>query len=325
MTNRLPVALQRTGLCAFLLMLVTACAQHGVLPGGVSAPGVAPQAAASWMLPEAKTADLLYVSDQVTNDVYVYSWPDAKREGTLTGFNAPGNLCTDTNGDVYVTNYRSHDILEYAHGGRSPIKTLKARGEDPYGCSVDPASGDLAVTNISSAKSSLGGDLLVYKEARGTPKAFTAPRFVTYISCGYDDRGNLFIDGYDTSDAFAFAELPQGHNALLKIAINRVIMGAGDVLWHGKYITVGDSVTGSIFDVQVSRSKGIVKGSTRLHGSSNVYQYWIGNGSVVATNITNFEKAHGFVAFWKYPAGGEFTDSIRGFKKPNGVTVSLAK
>ncbi len=324
MNKHLSVTLQRMGAFASL-MLMTACAQPGVLPGGVSMSGVAP-GAASRMIPEAKATDLLYVSDQVTNDVYVYSWPGAKLEGTLSGFNAPANLCTDANGNVYVTNYLSHDILEYAHGGRSPVKTLKARGEDPYGCSVDPTSGDLAVTNISSAKGgSLGGDVLIYKDAGGTPKALEDSRFATYVSCGYDDRGNLFIDGYNASDYFTFAELPKGHDALTNITINHVIVGAGGLLWNGKYMTVGDSETGTIFDIQISGSKGIVKGSTKLHGSANVYQYWIGGGRVVATSITSFEKPHGFVGFWKYPAGGKLTDMIPGFKKPNGVTVSLAK
>lgn len=324
MNNRLPVILQRVGVFASLLTFMAACAQRDVVPGGIPVSNVAP-GTASWMLSEAKAADLLYVSDQVTNDVYVYSWPRAKLEGTLTGLNAPGNLCTDASGNVYVTNYLSHDILEYAHGGHSPIKRLRAPGEDPYGCSVDPDSGDLAVTNITSATSSYGGDVLVYKGARGTPKAFKDAGFANYVACGYDDRGNLFIDGYNTSDTFAFAELPKGHDALLNVAINHVIIGAGGLLWHAKYMTVGDSITGTIYDVQISRAKGIVKGLTKLHGSANVYQYWIGDGAVVASNIANFKKPHGFVAFWKYPAGGEFTDAIRGFKKPNGVTVSRAQ
>src|SRR5271168_2628847 len=43
-------------------------------------------AARSWMSPDAKKSkSLLYVADQGNNDVEVYSYPDGKLKGTLTG------------------------------------------------------------------------------------------------------------------------------------------------------------------------------------------------------------------------------------------------
>ena len=43
---------------------------------------------ASWMAPGLAKRDLLYLSDGDGN-VYVYSFPDAKLQGTLTGLSFP--------------------------------------------------------------------------------------------------------------------------------------------------------------------------------------------------------------------------------------------
>jgi hypothetical protein len=40
----------------------------------------------SWMLPKARSEDLLYVSDPEKTDVYVYSYRSGQLVGTLTGF-----------------------------------------------------------------------------------------------------------------------------------------------------------------------------------------------------------------------------------------------
>jgi hypothetical protein len=54
----------------------------------------------SWMLPEAKSEDLLYVSEVGT--VTVYSYPQGKLEGKLRGFFDATGECVDAKGDVYI-------------------------------------------------------------------------------------------------------------------------------------------------------------------------------------------------------------------------------
>src|SRR5580693_2931535 len=60
----------------------------------------------SWMLPEATSQDLLYVSVSTTNytdsEVQVYSYSSNQLVGTLTGFKYATSLCSDTIGDVFV-------------------------------------------------------------------------------------------------------------------------------------------------------------------------------------------------------------------------------
>ncbi len=103
------------------------------------------------MLPEAKGDHLLYVSGPGTGKAYVYSYPGAKLVGTLTGFVASLGVCTDKAGDVWIADdtgggLRPGTMIEYAHGGTTPIATLND-GDPPLNCSVDATTGNLAVAS----------------------------------------------------------------------------------------------------------------------------------------------------------------------------------
>ena len=82
------------------------------------------------MLPEAKSEDLIYVSSpdyyppSYTSNVYVYAYPSGTLVGTFTGFDNVGGLCSDADGNVWVTNAVSYDsggyVYEYGHGATNP-------------------------------------------------------------------------------------------------------------------------------------------------------------------------------------------------------------
>ena len=77
------------------------------------------------MLPEApKKQSLLYVSNQGTGNVTVYTYLNGGGlvlVGTLTGFSRPTGMCTDNLGNVWILDYGTRKIFEYAHGGTNPI------------------------------------------------------------------------------------------------------------------------------------------------------------------------------------------------------------
>src|SRR5579871_2156735 len=80
----------------------------------------------SWMLPEAKTEDLMYVSDGTLSAVLVFAYKSRKQVGQLTAFNEPYGQCVDAKGDVWITDVSNGTVAEYAHGGTKPLKTLTA-------------------------------------------------------------------------------------------------------------------------------------------------------------------------------------------------------
>ncbi len=276
----------------------------------------------SWMAPDAKRGDLLYISDSAPNGknvVYVYSYPRRKLKGTLTGFNEPSGQCVDKAGDVFIANFGDSNILEYAHGGTTPIKTLSDTGYYPLGCSVDPTTGNLAVTNRLST-SFTTGDVAIYPKASGSPTSYTAQNFYYYEFCGYDNSGDLFIDGTTKGSALEYAELPSGGSAFSSLTLSQSIGFPGGVQWDSGHLAIGDQNAAVIYEFSISGSQGVEVGSTPLTGSKDVIQFWIQGKRVIGPDAGLAQ-----VEFYKYPAGGSPTKVITGFGEPVGATISKAK
>ncbi len=277
-------------------------------------------AGASWIAPNAKSGALLYASDSAADVVKVLSYPRGKVVGTLTGFNTPQGMCVDKAQNVFITDSGASQILEYAHGGTTPIATLSDSGEHPIGCAISPVSGDLAATNIFD-DSYTNGSVSIYRRARGTPKKYTDPQMIADYFCGYDAAGNLFIDGTQpTTFAFAFAELPKGGNKLRNVTLNQTIGGPGGVQWDGEYVAVADQEAPVIYQFSVTGKVGTKAGQTETQGSSDVVQFFIKGNTVVGPNATS-----GQVMYWPYPGGGEQKKIISGFEVPIGTAISKAK
>ena len=327
------------GVCAVIVTLA-GCGGSQINPSGatrvVAQPGVAAQSllsplaqrneatavrpdhGRSWMAPQAQRDSLLYISDLGTNAVYVYSYPKSALLGTLTGFAAPFGECVDNKGDVFIANFEASNILEYAHGGTSPIATLSDPGYLPGGCAVDPTTGNLAVTNFKTAAGSGPGNVAIYKDAKGNPKAYYSAPFMSEMAfCSYDKSGNLFVDGSTSGSAFAFGELPKGSPSFKKISLNQHIGAANGVQWDGTHIAVEDGTIGVIYRFAISGTKGTEVGTTPLVGSANVIEFWIDGAKVIGPNDSGAS-----VTLWNYPAGGSGTKTIGGFVAPIGATVS---
>jgi hypothetical protein len=263
--------------------------------------------------------DLLYVADAATNDVYVYRWPTGVLKQTLTGFNGANGLCTDRAGDVWVANTGSSELQKYAHGGTQPIATLADPGEYPYSCSVDPTTGNLAVTNLDVHDKN--GKVGIYAKAAGSPKFYTDSAFYHYFSCAYDDKGNLFVDGAAKNKDAEFGELAAGRRIFTTIKLLKLpakILIAGGVQWDGKYVALGSQLSPvAIYQVQVSGSTGTVVGTTTLDEVQVVIGYWKQGTKVVAP-----DALAGEINFYNYPAGGDPTKVISHSGEPVSAVVS---
>jgi hypothetical protein len=272
----------------------------------------------SWMARDAKQSDLLYISSEMTWKVDVYSYPQGKREGVLTGFNFPQGLCSDAKGDVFIPNQSESNVLEYSHGGTTPIATLRDAGEAPEACAVDPKSGTLAVANVLSQYGY--GNVSLYSNATGTPSIVGDPAMELVYECGYDDKGNLFIDGLTAlpsqNGVFQFAELPKGSSSFVNITLNKNIKVPGVVQWDGEFMAVGDAQSGIIY--QTNGAGGKIEGTTRLAGTRFDFQPWIQGGTVVAPSSVTVKAS-----FYHYPSGGKRYRAIT-IGSPFGTTVSVA-
>ena len=328
----------RTGaLCSAVVMLF-GCAAGGSLPTGTPVQNTAPLSLVrelrdlslaasrsssahagrgrSWMAPEAGTDDLLYVSN--LQNVTVYSYPKGRHVGTLRGFYRPYAECTDSAGDVFIANQDT--VVEYKHGGEKPIQTLTFSGYSSVGCASDPATGNLAVTwGVGFSNSYVA----IYQHGSGTPTLYDNGTML-FNFCGYDDKGNLFVDGVTNhGDQFLFAELPKNGTSMTSINLDQTIGFGAAVQWDGKYVTVEDSDVSKIYRFAISGSGGTLKGTVNLEGATKygLYQTWIDGKKVVGADILGDT-----VWYWKYPAGGGAIKSItKQVLAPYGVTISKAK
>jgi hypothetical protein len=281
-----------------------------------------PDRGKSWMSPEVNASSaLLYLSDGNSNDVYIYSWPNLTLVGTLTGFNLPQGMCVDKAGNVWIASTLASQIFEYAHGGTTPISTLSDPGEYPLGCWVNPRNGDLAVSNISTTNSG-PGSIGIYKGAAGSPAIYSDPNFKRVFFLAYDSDGNLFVDGYNSSQVFQMAKFKR------KVFTGITISGAkinfpGGVFTKGLKLSVGDqSGSGGNSIVYQITDTGTVTGTTQLLKTLDCIQYFIygrrSTQKIISPNAVSPTDDN----IYRYPAGGNPIKTINGLSLPIGSAVS---
>ncbi|HEY2474355.1 MAG TPA: hypothetical protein VGI19_06080 [Candidatus Cybelea sp.] len=211
----------------------------------------------------------------------------------------------------------------------NPIASLSDAGELPYACSVDPITGDLAVSNEYSNQG-LPGSVSIWKKGTGTPATYIDPAIGIVLWCGYDNKGNLFLDGIPPggygASGFALGELPKGIKTFTNITVPKIKFG-GNIQWDGSSLTIGDpayKIGSAIYRVTISGSKATLTGLTVLRGSHEVFGSWIDGGTVIGPDD---EYRLSTVQLWKYPAGGRPTATLsKGtygfFNGPFGAAVS---
>lgn len=268
--------------------------------------------------PAAAARPLLYAAGDVSS--YVLT-TNGKVIGNIT--QTATGTCSDKNGDVFFTTLNS--ILEFAHGGTTPIASYAVPG-NAYSCSVDPTTGDLAA--VVFCVTGCGDSVVVLTTPGMKVQQYSIASLPSLLYVTYDAGGNLYVDGYSASQ-FGLAELPAGGTAFQPITVNQNIQYAGQIQWDGQYIAVTTTITPVVEQLQVTGSTASVVGTVQLYGvGPRSTQSWLyrdkiivptGNGRARSTNIL----------FWKYPTGGYPVREITGFigkghAEITGVTISQA-
>jgi hypothetical protein len=285
----------------------------------------------SWMLPEAKNDDLIYAYNTDAGNLYVLSYPAGKLVGAITGLDTPQGACVDNSGNVWIANYSINALIEYAHGGTEPIATLQEGGNaEPQACSVDPSSGDMAVTNRYPTA------IAVFKNATGSPTMYKLDGFSYWGTCAYDGAGDLFAN--DWADSKAIAELPRGARALQAIPLKKPFLSYG-MQWDGEYLAMrrlprGPLVGPTVIErVQVSNSIGSIVAETSLDNRDNrqpdfVAQLFIDGSTIIGPQRfrgTGSDPRGTSLDIWSYPAGGKRLKAIVRNASIDGVVISRAK
>jgi hypothetical protein len=279
---------------------------------------------------------LLYVSDEAsgTVDVYAYRARPGHLLGQLTGFQFPYGECVDPTGNVYVADFAAADIVEYAHAGTTPIKTLPDSYGYPIGCSVDPTTGNLAVANFEGIGSTCMGGIVIYADATGSGTLYQDSDLSYYWPPGYDTSGNVYVQGQTSNGTSGMAELASGSGELVTLSLSGATVSyPGSMQWDGHYITAtdqsyqGGTLTG-IYRVAVSGTQASVVDSSVF--SDECYKGSTPYNDIVQPFINGTVRPdHGLVGgnlwctyrtnFWNYIKQGDPKRSL-----PSDIAPELA-
>jgi hypothetical protein len=260
----------------------------------------------------------------------------------LTGFDSPNGQCVDKEGDVWIANTNGSSVIEYAHGGSAPIATLAADGA-PWGCSIDPTTGNLAITTWTYGYGS--SNLIVWKGAKRDPRSYSSYGCPEMWSPGYDAHGNLYVECQNGPPPGYVWELPHGGSKLKKVSIDRLIGAAGGIMWDGKYLAL------TVQPYSLQNATQIYQAAEKANGDLTVVHRtylkdtcWKNSDFVgliqpfvVGKKNTPSNRTQGEVLvggnrpcknrfdFWKYPSGGDPASELKSAPTTvTGQSVSLA-
>lgn len=287
-----------------------------------------PNRAVSWMVPQAKQTSLLYVSNAGTQDVTVYTYLDGGGlvlVGTLTGFSFPTGMCSDVAGNVWIPDYDTRKIEEFAHGGTSPVFTIHQQSGHPFDCAIDPSTGNLAVTDQQPGnKHHFDGSVVVYPKGShaGTSYqpggGFSAVEFLAY-----DNKSRLFVDGTANGYGNGLFELAKGGSSLTHVEIaGATLEEPGAVNWIKPTLLVGDGNLGNggtpgAYKLFISGSNATVVGSLTFAGTQQTYAFWRRAGLVaVPDHLGNV------VRMYELSNGNFFSKVGTNVSLPFGAVVS---
>lgn len=290
----------------------------------------------SWFSSDVKkSSDLLFVSDAGTGDVYLYKVSSLTVAARVTGFAQPQGECSDTHGDVWVTDTNAKAIYKLSHAGRL-VSTLSDADGYPVGCAWDPRTGNLAVMNLFGLAST-AGNVLVYPNASGNPVEFTNLDQYFYYFGDFDGKGNLFFDGSSADGKFMLSELVNGSTVRTIKVTGGTIYYPGMVQWSGSDLVVGDQScsngnTSCLYRLSVEKSNATIENQIDLDDSDGKPVCDLVQGVVIAdsrvggsdNDFCGYESAGTYL--WSYPAGGVPTaNNLHVDSLPVGAALSTAQ
>ena len=248
-----------------------------------------------------------YVSDFYNSALVEFDYPKGDSSiGEISGVaDDPQGECGDAlygaaKRDFWVVSSGADEIEEFTVGGTGPIKILSESTGEAAGCAMDPSSGNLAVTLLGT------GAVVIFTDASGTGTVVADGMASTYFD-GYDNKGDLFVDGITESDTYGVVEMASGSSSFSPVTLSNTIQFPGGIQWDGKYVTLNDQEGHAIYGYTCSGMRCTLERTVSLSGSGDCAGTWIGKGDVFCADAGNEA-----VEVWKYPAGGSPIASLTG-------------
>lgn len=308
---------------AATLSLLTACGQ--VQNSFVAGSRVTPAATLlSAPASERYRGALLYIAYGGGGAV-MYDYRSWKPRGSLHGFKSANGLCVDKAQNVYVTDYTSEKVFEYAHGAESPEKSFDDSGGSGVACAVDPTTGRLAIAN-EMGSTQLCGNVEVYRRG-STPTIYTAGAICLPFDAAYDDEGDLFVSGLNGNPGYyAIAELPFHKSSFVNVLVNRTLDYPGGLQWDGKFLDAGNTTGGStsiIYRFAIRGRRAHLAGTVTLQETNGqVGLYLPAFGTPARRIVVCGQGGYATAEEYRFPAGGAPLRSLSYGIFPSAIAVS---
>jgi hypothetical protein len=299
------------GVCAVAAMLA-GCATQDDIPTATQA-----MHGFSRVPPGTSSGDLIYVASAFEPDVTTsfYTYPGLQYVGSIEGGTG---LCSDKTGDVYVV--YDGGWTEYAHGGTTPIQTYSNSQYNFLHCSVDPVTGNLAVSVQETGAA-------IFTNASNSPLIYAGP-YGDQVYCAYDRSGDLFVFGSPyggSSPAPLLEELPYNTWALVPISLPQKIHEAEPLQWDGQHIAVAQQRGPTVHRLKFLNGRARIVLSSRFHGTNRgqIQQFWISGTTIVIPFNVKGSSADD-VGVWNYPNGGNPIATFRGPSPESNQAVTIS-
>ncbi|MEO8789227.1 MAG: hypothetical protein ABI431_03030 [Candidatus Tumulicola sp.] len=267
---------------------------------------------------KSKTKNFDYIINNYGSYASVFNYPKSiKQIATVTDVGGQG--CTNVlngYGKKIVWIIAAYDQISEYTAPDTLVKSLSVDSKSfPSSCAMN-TDGDLAVGILAGTNS---GAMVIFKKAKGSGSVIKTPLIQEFFD-GYDNKGNLFFDGYNASFKFQFAEIPKGSKTPQLIALSNKIQFPGSVQWDGKYVTVFDQLANNLYRYTIKGTKAKLHDTISFTGVSDCAQTWIA-GDVVYCGDAGLDDGE----VLNYPAGGSPIAVFKGnFDLPLG-TVATAE
>jgi hypothetical protein len=285
-----------------------------------------------WISPDAKKGAprLLFVSDTITQTVNIYSMPDLTIKGQVAGFIDPRGECADRSGNIWVADAGAGEITKLSRTGDVDRHIHDPLGY-PWGCAVDPTTGNLAVTNLFGATAE--GNVTIYPNASPPGMELTNPDMYYYSFAGYDTSGNLWIDGLNDAGKAILSFCGASSCSTIPLT-GGTIYAPGfiqwAVRWRSWYVAdrqCGNAVRFCIYPVSGSGVLGtpITLTDPQGHTVCNMNQGVITNSKskVYVGGVDDSQCGRiNSVARWRFPRGGPSTHDTTDIAFPWGAAIS---